>query len=328
MLEGRWASVLPEGDEDVVCQADGESSLAQVKTVEDPTQLWTAALVCRPETTGRIETSILGRLLTGKTLSEETRFVLVTNERVGPDLRPLTRIADGNRTAVEDDLVNRLKGLVPDGRDVRWCIERLIIEECENTADGLEAQVERRLAFVSSDRGFPLLPNELSELLTKLLVHVQERSRQRETDPITRDDLGALLDSWADRIRTETSLNMESPDEALRPKLEAAGLEPEEIRRCEDMRIGFSRRRRAAVGRERIELDSLADEVAMACLSVKARRKAGEIDPGLASVDAALASVGQLHGERGWDERDVSLATAYGALHDVTGRCQNRYVDG
>ncbi len=328
MLEGRWDSVLPEGEEDVVCQAEDESSLAQVKTVEDPTQLWTASLVCRPETPGRIDTSILGRLFTGKTLSDETRFLLVTNERVGRDLRPLTSLDGGNRTGIEDDVVTRLEGLALDGRDVRWCVERLMIEECENTADGLEAQVERRLAFVSAGRGFPLLPNELSELLDKLLLHVQERSRDRQASPIKRDDLETLLDEWADRIQADTSSNMQSPDEALRPKLEAAGLDPEEIRRCEDMRIRFSRRRRAAVGRERTELDALVDEIAMACLGVKARRNAGDIEPGLGSVEAALASVTELHGQRGWDARDISLATAYGALHDVTGRCQNRYVDG
>lgn len=329
MLNGNWDLVHPESDEDVLCSSSGaeQTCFIQVKTVEGPPRLWTAAELCRPDSPGRPETSILGRLLSGKELPDDAVLVLATNERVAPELRPLTNTDPEARREVVEDLARRLDGLAPRGRDLQWCLERLLIEECENTADGLEAQLHRDLGFLALSRGFPLLPQEVSDLVERILAFVQERSRSPEDAPITRGDFETLLDGWADQIQSQTNLDVASAQKGLRPKLIAAGMSLEEVQKCEEMRFRFARRRRSAVGDERGALDEVVDEIAMACLDVKTRRKAGNLLPGLPSVQATISAIADLHTARAWRASGVSLASAYGALHDVTGRCQNRYVD-
>lgn len=329
MLNGRWELVQPEADEDVLCGSpeSDETRFIQVKTVEGPPRLWTAAELCRPQSPGQPETSMLGRLLTGKELPDNGVLVFATNERAAPGLRPLTEMDVASREPVEADLADRLAGLEPSNRDLMWCLRRLLIEECENTADGLEAQFHRDLGLMASSRGFALLPTEVSDLLERVLALVQGRSRDPDPTPIWRNEFETLLDTWADQIQSQTDLSVTSPDEGLRPKLLAAGMTLEEIHKCEEMRFRFSRRRRSAVGDERAALDDVVDEIAMACLDVRARRKAGDLSPGLASVQASLTDVANLYDLRDWSTSGVSRATAFGALHDVTGRCQNRYVD-
>jgi hypothetical protein len=329
MVNGRWEVVEPEADEDVLCRSaeSDETRFIQVKTVEGPPRLWTVAELCRPQSAGHPETSMLGRLLTGKEIPDNGVLVFATNERVAPELRPLTAADGSSRESVEAELADRLEGVEPSNRELEWCLRRLLIEECENTADGLEAQLHRDLGLIALSRGFALLPNEVSSLLEHVLAFVQERSREPGPTPISRHSFESLLDTWADQIQSHTDLSVVSPDEGLRPKLLATGMTKDEIRKCEEMRFRFSRRRRSAVGDERVALDDLVDEIAMACLDIRARRNAGDVSPGLASVQATLAAVADLFDVRGWGDSGVSLATALGALHDVTGRCQNRYVD-
>jgi hypothetical protein len=329
MVLGEWDRVTPESDEDVVLErADaGDSHFIQVKTVEHPSQLLSPASVCRPEVAGRPDTSILGRLISGKSFPENARLILATNERVNPELRPITTDSQLDRSHVESDLGSRLSGLQPVNRNLAWCIERTYVEECENSADGLEAQVLMLAASVASARGFPLLASELDVLLSRLIGWLQARSRDRDISAIEQVEMQGVFDGWLSDIVSNTGLSIASPNQALRPKLEAAGLSSEEIRKCEEMRFRFSRQRRSAVGEERASLDGVADEIAMACLGIKAERSAGTLAAGLPSVHKTLQKVSELHASRDWETDGVPLATAYGVLHDVTGRCQNRYVD-
>ncbi|MDQ3956241.1 MAG: hypothetical protein M3285_11910 [Actinomycetota bacterium] len=217
--------------------------------------------------------------------------------------------------------------MTPRNRDLRWCIERFFIEEAENTADGLEALLHVQLGFTAARMQLQMLTKELSDLITHLVKFVQDRSRQAQIQPIERDEVVQVVREAAAAITTATNDALTAPDEALRPKLEAAGLFPEEVRKCEEMRFAFSRRRRAAIGSEREALDAIVDEIAMACLTIKGARARGDVAPGMPSVEATLAAVRELHEEERWGERGVPLRSAFGALHDVTGRCQNRYVD-
>lgn len=329
MLQGEWDAVTPESAEDVVIESipRNEKLFIQVKTVEHPTQLWSPASLCQPDTSGRPETSILGRLITMKEFPQDARLILATNERVNVVLRPLTTTSSLDRSWIEADLERRLVGLQPIDRELPWCIERLQIEECENTADGLEAQVLRLEGAVAHSRGVSLLASELGDLLARVINLIQERSRGHEINTISREEFERLFDIWASEITSGTNLSMASQDQALRPKLESAGLTTEEIRRCEEMRIRFGRRRRSAVGHERSVLDQVADEIAMVCLGIKAARVSGALASGLPSLETALQKVTELHATRDWAAQGVPLATAYGVLHDITGRCQNRYVD-
>lgn len=312
-----------------MCESDDpqEKCFVQVKTVENPVQLWSPARLCQPERAGEPHTSILGRLFTGKDLDDPSTFLLVVNKRVNPFLRPLVRGSEEDSTAARGDLASRLTGVEPSGRSLHWCLERFRIVECDNTADGLESQVHRHLGVLAKARSKALLVHEVEGVLDRLVAFVQEMSRGDVHETIRKEAAEQVLLAAADEISLETELRIASVNETLRAKLEAAGLEEAEIRRCEAMRFQFSRARRSAVGRERAALDEVADEIAMACISIKARRRAGTIDPGIASLEAAIGKVDELHVIRQWQGRGVSLILSYGALHDITGRCQNRYVD-
>lgn len=312
-----------------MCGSDDprEHCYVQVKTVENPVQLWSPARLCQPERAREPRTSILGRLFTGKDLDDSCTFLLVVNERVNPALRPLVRGSEEDSTAVRGDLESRLAGVEPSGRSLPWCLERFRIEECDNTADGLESQVHRHLGVLAKARSKALLVHEVEGVLARLVAFVQEMSRGDVHETITNEAAEQVVLASADEISLETELRMASADETLRAKLEAAGLEEAEIRRCEAMRFQFSRARRSAVGSERAALDEVADEIAMACIAIKAGRRAGAIDPGIASLEAAIRKIDELHGIRQWQGRGVSLVLSYGALHHITGRCQNRYVD-
>src|SRR5258708_20051501 len=65
--------------------SDGHDTFRQVKTQEDGSR-YSIASVCRPEIRDRIETSVLGRLFSGKPLTHKTRFSLVLNETPQADL--------------------------------------------------------------------------------------------------------------------------------------------------------------------------------------------------------------------------------------------------
>lgn len=329
MLQGEWTAITPESAEDVVCDSapSQERRFGQVKTVENPSQLWTPARLCQPERAGEPETSILGRLITEKDFPESCVLILATNERVSPDLRPLVHGSTGDRSAISAELERRLSGAQPRGRSLRWCVDRFWIEECENTADGLEAQIHRLVGLAASSHSRPLLTQEVDALLDRIVSFVQRRSREHLHQRIEREEFESQFVTWAEEISLQTEVHMTSPDESLRAKLTAAGLDNAEISGFEGMRFRFSRARRAAVAVERTSLDEVADEIAMACIEIRHGRQAGTTEPGLASLQATLAKVESLHSARGWDDKGISLSLAYGALHDITGRCQNRYVD-
>jgi hypothetical protein len=330
MVQGSWDSVVPEGEEDVSCRRESPplTKHVQVKTVEEATQMWSEARLCQPDQAGRPETSILGRLFSGKELPDETMLVIATNEGMNVALRPL-RVggADQNRANVVSSLESRLAGLTPDGgRTLRWCLERLEIEECEGTADWLEAQVLRELHRACAGFGLHLLPEELERLLDILLGVIQRAARAEPPQILTRDEFEGLLRREAAGITSQTAAIHGPEGERLSDKLRVAGFAEEEILGVEQMRMRFSRERRTSVADRRVTLDELADEIAMGCLQMKALRETGQLQPGLPAFHATVQEVQRLHGAGSWAQRGVSLALAYGALHDITGRCQNRYA--
>ena len=91
MLDGLWKTVTLEGDEDIILVRTRPAGrkYCQVKTVEGPRQLWTAALLCRPEVVAQPATSILGRLFTSRPVPRDAALELILNEEVDAKLRPL-----------------------------------------------------------------------------------------------------------------------------------------------------------------------------------------------------------------------------------------------
>ena len=94
----------------------------------------------------------------------------------------------------------------------------------------------------------------------------------------------------------------------------------------EQWRIAFSREHRQALRARRRALDDVLDRVAAVCFRVTAMRESGTVAPGAASYLAIEQEIGKLHGELSWPDAGVDIPLALGALHEITARCQNRYV--
>jgi hypothetical protein len=327
MLHGTWDEVLPEGEEDVTCHrvSPPARQQVQVKTVENPTALWTPARLCRPDTQGQPETSILGRLFTNKELPDETTLMLLVNEGVNRDLLPLRIGQSLDRSAIELQLTNMLDGVNPSSnRTVRWCVARLHIEELEATEQGLEDRVFRLLGRTCLAIEYALLPDELDELLLTLVQHVQAAARAVTPTSIERAAFEVLLRHKAEEMMRATNEAQGYLAPTLNQKLRTASLNDEQIRRCQQMRAGFNRRRRSAIGQTAAMLDHLSDEVFMACSTLTAERNAGQIAPGPDLYAQTVRHVRDIYSSGGWTSH-VALGEAYGALHEITARCQHRY---
>lgn len=227
MLHGEWDEVLPEGEEDVTCNrfTPRIHRQVQVKTVENPTSLWTPARLCNPESRDRPNTSILGRFFTNKDLPDETKFLLLLNEGVNHQLLPLKVGQSLDRTEIEAELVHRLDGLHPSSdRTVGWCVQRLEIEELESTAEGLESRIFRSLSNTCQLLGHGLLADEIEQLMTHLMQAVQAAARAVEPAAIIREDFEVMLRRRAEALISGTNESQGDLAPTLAEKLRQAGL--------------------------------------------------------------------------------------------------------
>jgi hypothetical protein len=169
-----------------------------------------------------------------------------------------------------------------------------------------------------------LLIDEVDDLMLPLMELVQKASRASMPQAIRVDTFRERFLSVAGTLHASPpSLN--PPDSLrLKGKLGAAGLTDAEIRTMQRLRADFSLARRRAVGHARKELDDMADIIQVACIGLRSERLDGSLAPGLASFQKTIDTINQLHNEGAWKVSSRTLA--YGALHDITARCQNEYV--
>jgi hypothetical protein len=327
MVAGLLATVTCDGDEDVTCADDaGSPEYCQVKTVEFPSGPWTVANVCEPERAPDRATSILGRLFVGKPLPESATFRLVGNMPLHPHLRPFVPGSALDRSAVSTTIAGRLGSLaLSDGRTVGWCLDRLTIEQVGGDADALEAMVLRELGGMTLRLSIGLLQNELESLLEGLVAVVQQGARSSDAAPIARDSFIDEVRDRANRARgaTADAAGPEAP--TLAAKLAAAGLSPEQIAAMKHTHLEFSRTYRSALPDQVRRLDNMVERIRMACVQLTLRRREGLLAPGAAMFAATDSAVRDLHAADGWDGQGIPLVLAYGAMHDVTARCQHRY---
>jgi len=200
----------------------------------------------------------------------------------------------------------------------------LYIEELEATEEGLEDRVFRLLGRTCLSLEYALLPNELEELLLALIQTVQTAARALTPTPIERTAFEILVTEKAEELTRATNETQSDLAPTLDQKLRDASLNDEQIGRCQQMRAAFNRRRRSAIGQMAAMLDHLSDEVFMACSTLTAERHAGQITPGPQLYAQTVRHVRDIHSSGEWTN-DVALAEAYGALHEITARCQHRY---
>ncbi|WP_083418634.1 dsDNA nuclease domain-containing protein [Pseudofrankia sp. BMG5.36] len=330
MHAGAFDEVSFEALDDIVCVSGDHAVYRQVKTKEDSTR-HSVATVCQPEIKDRADTSILGRLFTGKRLTENTRFCLLLNETPLSDLNDfrVDRQAGWPQTTEVEcaDLARRLTNLeLPEGVTLSWYIARFHVMVEARTIDQVEAVLIRRLNTAVSDiLGQRPLQQELEDILRCLADEVSRDAAAVAVRAWNSADFAAKLSdavAWVTGRRPDGGTD---PLPTLASKLGKASIPPEEAQRHTDMLLRYRRRYRSAVGDERLQLDHLNDHVFALCSDIAARRRAGEIAEGAASYAATMQAVGALQIP---SAPRFSLLDKVASLHDVTARCQNRYADG
>ncbi len=328
MLGGGWTHITLDGIEDVTCEdsADGSKHYVQVKTDEHPSGPWTVARLSGPQRPGDPGTSILGRLFGGKPLPDATTFRLQLNAPVAPELECFEVGSVVDRSSTTDSLSRRLTGIpLEDHRSIPWCLERLTLELVAADADGLEAILIRELGIALMGRRLPLLPQEMELVLEGVVAFVQGRSRPLSVLPVTRAEFESELDRRAnDAMRgTATAQGPRAP--TLGEKLEAAGLDAAQIAPLHDRHFAFTREYRSALPDRVALLDELVERIRMRCVALSLQLREGAIQPGAEMFSQTEAVVREAWEAGGFERRGIGILLAYGALHDITARCQHRY---
>jgi hypothetical protein len=329
MHDGLYDSVGFEDLDDIVCMSDGHATFRQVKTQEDGGR-YSIASVCRPEIRDRIETSVLGRLFSGKPLTDKTRFSLVLNETPQADLGAFKTERGDIRGVVAPEccqaVITRLGNLpLSDGVTTAWYVDRFEVLVEARTIEQVEDAISRRLAKpVEGLLGQPPLQAEVEDVLIRIgtiLARDARAVRARKWDAaVFAAELDRLITAATGRRRDGT----DAPLENLVSKLSKAGLPAVEAeqhaRTVRQLRLRY----RSAIGGERRALDTIYDHVFAICSEISARRRAGEIAAGPAAYAATVTAV---------CERPLVPAMTVpqpdrlATLSEITARCQNRYTD-
>ncbi|MFD2414844.1 dsDNA nuclease domain-containing protein [Amycolatopsis pigmentata] len=333
MHDGQFEEVGFEDDDDIVCTCNGHTIYRQVKTSERGHR-HSIATICRPEVNGRVETSILGRLFSGKPVTSGTRFCLLLNETPQPGLAAFVANRGTTRGVVPTEhclaIQTKLQGLaLPDGATISWCLDRFEVLVEARTIEQIEGTVLKRLQKpAEAILGQPPLAAELDDVLARLLGLVAREAAREAMDMTERrwspDQFSEFLHHALAQSTGRRADGSIEPLQTLASKLRPAGVPAAEAKGHVDQMLDYRRRYRAALGGERTRFDVLNDHIFTVCTTISAKRRAGIIRDGppayAATVEAATAV--ELP-----PQYAVTVADKLAALSDVTARCQNRYTD-
>lgn len=334
LIDGTWDAVTVESDEDIVCEQTRTLRIIryeQVKTVEDPDQLWSMSMVCSP-IKGHPDRSILGKLFAGKPLPDGAQFALVLNENVNPTLRAFAspredRDVEAVRTAAAS-ATKALAGVSPqDDRSIEWCVERLEVDVRERTTDALEDSLVRRInALVASTHGVHLLGEELDDVLSHLMAGLQADARDPERRTVDQSEVERRVADACARVQGTSPVPKSGDASRLREKLRAAGLDPDEIEHCVEMHLAHRMAVRAADPRRKKEIQQLVDEVFGECVQAALERREGRVPDGPAAFRDTFDRVRIHYDAYDCQARGFALADLQRAVHDITSRCRHRYA--
>ncbi|ONI81984.1 hypothetical protein ALI22I_38065 [Saccharothrix sp. ALI-22-I] len=328
MHEGKYIQVSWENLEDVQCETPTGPLYKQVKTQEGGQERYSIAKVCKAEKVGNPHSSILGKLFTGKPLTEGTRFSLVMNEVPQKNLLCFTKDSPPceNRPAEKKEIASKLSGLkLPDGRGIDWCIDRFEVEVRPRSIDDIEAVAKSALEpYVKEVLKQTPLTTELEDILIALLGRIERDARKPVVTVWSENDFAEVLKSCVRKVSRVSETGELEPLESLSSKLRPTGVTAEEASRMADMMTRYRRKYRSSVGQTHEDYDTLADEIYAICTEVSAQRRIGLVAPGAEAYNTTLARVREISAVA---NGAVSPATAYAVLSDITARCQNRYAD-
>jgi hypothetical protein len=326
MVRGDWDHVISDGAEDICCHATAtQRRWIQVKTAEHPPTAWTPARISQPQGSG-VDTSFLGKLFGDKDLEDDDEFWLLLNGQLDPALRPLDVDASREpRDAIEADIVDRLRAMTSiRARTIEWCVKRLWLKTGPYHAEDVERRLLSALDSLARSRGTRLNLDDLERVMRDVMSVITEAARATDPDPIDGVRMQNALDEAFRRALGGTDPSSMVPTK-LPEKLVEASLLPAAVEKAQQMRARFVLDRRSSVPPRAEVLDEIADVIFVACSRLRAQADAGERDAGAALFAATVGEVERLHMLGDWGTHGVTLATAVGALHDITGRCQHHY---
>lgn len=330
MHEGMWTQVSWEDLEDIVCINGDAPVYRQVKTIEEAGKRHSVADVCRPDIVKKPESSYLGKLFLGKPLPAGTRFTFIVNESPQADFHAFVTERGKPRGPVPPetraDIVRRLNGVVlPDERDVGWCVDRLEVLVEGRTIEQVEDRAIRRLGpIVGKSLGQPALTTEVEDVMVWLGVRIARDAMAPRPRVVPAADFHDMLQAAIAKVTGRRQDGSTAPLTKLADKLAAAGIPGVEAEVHQENAFKYRRTWRGSLGPAREQMDVFADEVYAVCSRVMAERRAGRIPAG---SEAYLETLSRIENLPAVSTGAVPLARAHAVLADITARCQNRYAD-
>ncbi|MDQ0305818.1 hypothetical protein J2S46_000374 [Kitasatospora herbaricolor] len=330
MHEGMWTQVSWEDLEDIVCTKGEAPVYRQVKTIEEAGKRHSVADVCRADIPKKPESSYLGKLFLGKPLPTDARFTFIVNESPQADFHAFVTERGVPRGHVpletRADIVKRLNGVVlPDERDVGWCVDRLEVLIEGRTISEVEDRALRRLGpIVGQKLGQPPLTTEVEEVMVWLGVRIARDAMTPQPRALMAAEFHDMLQAAIAKATGRRPDGSTAPLTKLANKLAVAGISAEEAEAHQENAFKYRRAWRAGLAPMREQMDEFADEVYAVCSRVMAERRAGRIPAGSEAYFETLSRVESLPAV---SSGTVSLARAHAVLADITARCQNRYAD-
>ncbi|MER8184245.1 dsDNA nuclease domain-containing protein [Kitasatospora sp. NPDC094015] len=330
MHEGMWTQVSWEDLEDIVC-VDGDAPVyRQVKTIEEAGKRHSVASVCAADIDKKPESSYLGKLFLGKPLSDNARFTFIINESPHANFHVFVTERGKPRGPVpqdiREDIVKRLRGVVlPNERDIGWCVDRLEVLVEGRTIEEVEDRAIRRLGpIVGSHLGQAPLSTEVEDIMVRLLMRIARSAMAPQPCAVSAMDFREMLLLAITQSTGRQQDGTTAPLTKLADKLAVAGVSAEEAEAHKEKVFRYRRAQRASVSSAREQMEVFADEVFAVCTRVMAERRAGRIPAGSDAYFETLARVENLPAV---SSGAVTLARAHAVLADITARCQNRYAD-
>jgi hypothetical protein len=328
MHDGKFEEVGFEDLDDIVCVLGPNVTYRQVKTIEDGSR-HSIYTVCNPKIKGKPETSILGRLFSGKPITQFSDFCLLLNETPGKDLAAFRATRGCPRGEIpqnsRDHIARRLKGLLlPDNVEIDWCIDKFEILVESRTIEEVEAIICRQLVEpVTKVLGSQPLPSELDDILIHLGRLVAREAQAVKPRRWSATQFDQSLRKEVARVTGRRQDGSIAPLPSLSEKLACAGVPDDEAIAQTEALLDYRRRYRSAIGQERAMLNTLNDHVFSVCVDVSAQRRAGLIPEGPKAYAATIQGIRHIEilGMR------IAMPEKIAALSDVTARCQNRYSD-
>jgi hypothetical protein len=311
-----------------------EVEFVQVKN-EQPDQLWSAALVCKRETSAKdkgLGTSIAERSLAHDRCDEPCRFSLITSREVNRELKPLTyaltapgRVPVKALTATFQKAVGDFVSLK--GNGIEFWLENLIWK-VKHSETAVKKENLLKLVEFLDEHGLRVQWDQLEEAIyNKLLKKVQDMAlADPKGDPVakrmTREQIAALVRNLALATRERSGAGGAS----LEKKMQAANLEADMIESALEQRRAY-RRETLTPGYLAVrDLHWAEQEIGARLHMLRSQLDAGLLpDVGPQFHAKCVDELEKLRQDLNATPPGIHQFFVLGCMYDITDRCLHRF---